>query len=74
MFPELFCDTNELIRLSCLVPDPISMKLDSHTVTLNSLTNNIVHYLPSLLSAPVSDNVANFALPLISVLGYQGAA
>lgn len=49
--PAILCEANDLIKLPCLVPDPISVKLDSQTSTLNSLVDKIQH-LPSSISPP----------------------
>lgn len=57
--PAVYCEANELIRLPSLVIDPISVKLDSHTVTLNSLAGKVDN-LPALLATPsaVSDSMS----------------
>ena len=57
--PAIYCEAKELIRLPSLVIDPISVKLDSHTVSLNSLTSKVEN-LPALLTTPsaVSDSLS----------------
>ena len=45
--PAILCEANDLIKLPCLAPDPISVKLDSQINTLNSLADKIQR-LPSL--------------------------
>lgn len=57
-----------MIKLPCLVPDPISVKLDSHTLSLDSLTSKVQN-LPSLLSAPPTDNIAKCCFSMDQLLG-----
>ena len=65
--PAIICEANDLIKLPCLVSDPISVKLDSQTNTLNSLADKIQH-LPSLTSHP-SDVIDKSCSALDKVVG-----
>ena len=48
--PLIYCEANQLLRLPCLVPDPISKKLDSNSKLLDSLVHK-VDGLPALVTA-----------------------
>ena len=65
----ILCEANNLIKLPCLAPDPISVKLaiDSQTNTLNYLADKIQR-LPSL-TPPPSDAIDKSCSALDKVVG-----